>query len=155
MSPTHLSLEGACRCGQTRFRVTRPALLTMACHCRGCQRMTGSAYSLSAAIPVDGFAVTQGEPVLGGLHGPSRHAFCPRCLSWLFTRPEGLDSFVNIRPTMLDDPRWSTPFIETWTREKLRWVTTAAVHSYAEIPPQAAYDALIAEYARTTGSSGA
>ena len=50
---------------------TAPPLLTMACHCTGCQRMTGSAFSLSAAFPSDGFTVTQGDPVIGGLHGPS------------------------------------------------------------------------------------
>lgn len=154
MPGTPLFLEATCRCGQTRFRVTRPPLLTMACHCTGCQRMTASAYSLSAAIPADGFAVTQGEPVIGGLHGATRHHFCSRCLSWLFTRPEGIDFFVNIRPTMLDDPRWSTPFIETWTREKLPWVTTAAVHSYAEFPPPEAYEGLIAEYAQLLGPAG-
>ena len=150
-----LSLEATCRCGQTRFRVTRPPLLTMACHCTGCQRMSASAYSLSAAIPTDGFAVTQGEPVIGGLHGATRHYFCARCLSWLFTYPDGIDFFVNIRPTMLDDPRWSAPFIETWTREKLPGVTTAAVHSYAEFPPLAAYEGLIAEYAQFLSRAGA
>ncbi len=150
-----LSLEGTCRCGQTRFRVTRAPLLTMACHCTGCQRMTASAYSLSAAIPTEGFAVTQGEPVLGGLHGATRHYGCGHCLSWLFTRPQGLDFFVNVRPTMLEDARWSKPFIETWTREKLPWVTTSAVHSYAEFPPPAAYEGLIAEYAQSLRPAGA
>ena len=124
MPDTPLSLDGACRCGQTRFRVTRPPLLTMACHCTGCRRMAASAYSLSAAIPTDGFAVTQGDPVIGGLHGATRHYFCPACLTWLFTRPQGVEFFVNIRPTMLDDCRWSAPFIETWTREKLPWAVT-------------------------------
>ncbi len=108
MAQLTLPQEGRCRCGQVRFRITAPPLLTMACHCTGCQRMTGSAFSLSAAIPSEGFAVTQGEPVIGGLHGPSRHYFCPHCLSWLFTRPEGLDHFVNVRSTMLDDPAWSS-----------------------------------------------
>src|SRR5215470_19244491 len=88
---------GGCRCGRVRFRINAAPLLTMACHCTGCQRMTSSAFSLSAAIPSDGFSVTQGEPVIGGLHGPTRHFFCAYCMSWLFTRPEGLDWFVNIR----------------------------------------------------------
>jgi hypothetical protein len=117
--------------------------------------MAASAYSLNAAIPTDGFAVTQGEPVIGGLHGATRHYFCSRCLTWLFTRPEGIDFFVIIRPTMLDDDRWSKPFIETWTQEKLPWVVTSAVHSYAELPPSESYGALIAEYAqRLSGGAG-
>ena len=147
MGDPSLPKEGQCRCGQVRFRITAPPLLTMACHCTGCQRMSASAYSLSAAIPSEGFAVVQGEPVIGGLHGPNRHFFCPHCLTWLFTRPDGLDQFVNIRPTMLDDAVWSTPFIETFTSEKLPWAVTPAVHSYETYPPMDAYGDLVREYA--------
>lgn len=120
----------------------------MACHCTGCQRMSASAFSLSAAIPSDAFSVTKGEPVIGGLHGATRHYFCPHCMSWMFTRPEGFDSFVNLRPTMLDDRSWFVPFIETMTSEKLPWATTPAVHSYEKWPPFEEYKGLMEEYAR-------
>jgi hypothetical protein len=144
--------EGGCRCGRVRFRVAKRPLLTMACHCTGCQRMSSSAFSLSAAIPSEGFEVIEGEPVIGGLHGASRHYFCGWCMSWLFTRPEGIDWFVNIRPTMLDDASWSTPFMETWTAEKLPWAMTAAVHSYKALPPMDAYEGLIGEFANWPGA---
>jgi hypothetical protein len=108
--------------------------------------MSSSAYSLSAAIPADGFEVTHGEPVLGGLHGGARHYFCPYCMTWMFTRPEGMDWFVNLRPTMLDDPRWFTPFIETWTNEKLPFAQTGAVHSYEALPEMDAYEGLVKAY---------
>ncbi|MCA9631684.1 MAG: GFA family protein [Myxococcales bacterium] len=140
--------QGGCRCGRIRFEIGGPALMTMACHCVGCQRMTGSAFSLSAAIPSEAFRVTHGEPVIGGLHGPTRHYFCSHCMSWLFTRPEGMDAFVNLRPTMLDEPgALATPFIETWTRERLSWVSTAAVHSFEEFPPLEAFEPLMREFA--------
>jgi hypothetical protein len=49
--------------------------------------MSASAYSLSVAIPTQGFRVTEGEPVPGGLQaGTIRHHFCPHCKSWMFTR---------------------------------------------------------------------
>lgn len=142
-----MRMAGQCRCGRTTFEATAPPLLTMACHCRGCQRMTASAFSLSAAIPAEGFAVRSGEPVIGGLHGPDRHFFCSHCLSWLFTRPQGLDFFVNVRSTMFDERGWDTPFVETFTSEKLAWATTPARHSYPQFPPMEAYEGLIAEYA--------
>src|SRR5262245_17051980 len=126
----NLPWSGACRCGQVRLKISKPPLLTMACHCTGCQKMTASAYSLSVAIPADGFEVVQGEPVIGGLHGASRHYFCPHCMSWMFTRPEGMDWFVNVRATMFDDTGWYLPFIETWTSEGFPWAKTSAVHSY-------------------------
>jgi hypothetical protein len=152
MSEQNLPWEGGCRCGQVRLKITAKPLLTMACHCTGCQKMSSSAYSLSAAIPAEGFEVTHGEPVVGGLHGRSRHYFCPYCMTWMFTRPEGMDWFVNLRPTMLDDPRWFTPFIETWTNEKLPCAQTGAVHSYEALPELDAYEGLVKAYmARASG----
>lgn len=140
------TIEGGCRCGQVRFKASAPPLLTMACHCRGCQQMTASAFSLSAAIPADAFEVTQGQPVIGGLHGASRHFFCPHCMSWLFTRPEGVDFFVNVRATLFDHAEWSEPFMETWTGEALPWARTPAVHSFEALPPMEAYEGMMAEY---------
>jgi len=145
-----LPAEGGCRCGRVRLKISKPPLLTMACHCTGCQRMSAGAYSLSAAIPSDAFEVTQGEPVIGGLHGASRHFFCPHCMSWMFTRSEGLDWFVNLRPTMLDEPGWFTPFVETWTSEKLPWAGTPAVHSYEALPAMEEYEKLVKEFAGST-----
>ena len=150
MNDWNLPWEGGCRCGATRISVTSPPMLTMACHCRGCQRLTASAFSLSAAIPSAGFAVTEGEPVIGALHGPVRHYFCANCLSWLFTRPDGVDWFVNVRSTMLDEPQAWTPFVETMTAEKLAWATTPAVHSFAGFPDAEAYGPLVQAYAAST-----
>lgn len=146
MSRPALPWEGGCRCGQVRVRVSAPPLLSLACHCTGCQRMTASAFSLSLAIPEPGFAVTAGEPVAGGLHGAIGHFFCPHCLSWVFTRIPGDLGFVNLRTTMLDDPAPFPPFVETYTSEKLPWATTPAKHSYPQFPPMEAYGPLIAEY---------
>ncbi len=147
MAESTLEKEGGCRCGRVRLKVTKRPFLTMACHCRGCQKMSSSAFSLSAAIPSDGFEVTEGEPVVGGLHGASKHYFCGWCMTWMFTRPEGIDWFVNLRPTMLDDAAWSTPFMETWTSEGLPWAKTAAVRSYEALPPMDAYEGLMKEFA--------
>ena len=87
MNEWKLPWQGGCRCNQVRFEISLPPLLTMACHCTGCQRMSASAFSLSVAVPTAGFAVKTGEPVIGGLHGNPRHFFCPHCLSWMFSAP--------------------------------------------------------------------
>jgi len=119
----------------------------MACHCKGCQRMSASAYSLTAMFPSSGFVVTGGEAVIGGLHGQHRHFFCPHCKSWVFTRPHGIDQFVNVRPTMFDDVSWYVPFIETYTSERLSWAATPARHSFEKFPAMADYARLAGEYA--------
>jgi hypothetical protein len=146
MSDWNLPWDGGCRCGATRIRVTKPPLLAAACHCTGCQTMSASAYSLSLAIPTDGFEIIRGEPVLGGLNRDQHH-FCPSCMSWMFTRPPAFDWFVNIRPTMLDDCGWFVPWVETFTAEKLPWAATPAKHSFETLPDLSGYEALIRDYA--------
>src|SRR5882757_8927579 len=75
MSKLELPSHGHCRCGEVQIRISAQPMLTMACHCKGCQRMSASAFSLSAAFPADKFLITQGEPVIGGIHGPAGHHF--------------------------------------------------------------------------------
>ncbi len=139
---------GKCRCGQVQFEVNSEPLLTMACHCTGCQRMTASAFSLSALYPSNAFKVTLGEPVIGGLHGKTHHYCCPHCMSWLFTRLETMPEFVRVRATMMDDAQSFSPFIESYTDEKLPWATTPAVHSFAKFPSPDNFSALLSEFAK-------
>jgi hypothetical protein len=110
--------------------------------------MTASAFSLSALFTSSSFEVVEGEPVVGGLRGAARHFFCSYCLSWVFTRPEGLEEFVNVRATLFDDARSFTPFIETYTSEKLPWATTPATHSFERFPPLERFPELCEEFAR-------
>ena len=148
-----LPWDGGCRCGETRIRLSMPPLITMACHCTGCQTMSASAFSLSIAVPSDGFEVVAGGPVPGGLTR-DQHYFCPSCKSWMYTRPKGLDWFVNVRPTMLDEHSWYAPFVETFTGEKLPWATTAAAHSYSRFPEMSEFDTLIAAFGRESARPG-
>lgn len=146
MKSIPLPLSGSCRCGSVKISATKPPLITSACHCKGCQKMSSSAYSLTMIIPADGFEVTMGEPAIGGLHGADiHHYFCAHCMTWMFTRPEGMD-FVNIRPTLFEDNTWSRPFIETYTSTMLPFAKTGAVKSYDKFPNMDEFEGLIAQY---------
>lgn len=147
MTDWKLPWSAHCRCERIELRITEAPIITMACHCKGCQRMSASAFSLSILVPASGFAVVTGEPVIGGLHGDSQHFHCDYCKSWMFTRPPALP-MVNVRATMLDDHAWYAPFAETSTAEKLPWATTGAVHSFPHIPGNDAWPPLVAEFAQ-------
>lgn len=142
-----LPWDGGCRCANVRIRVTQAPLISVACHCTGCQRMSASAFSLSLVLPVKGLEIVKGSPVRGGLRQQLHHMFCGECMTWMFTRIEGMDDVVNLRPTMLDDARWVVPYAETFTEERLPWAKTPAVHSFAKFPEPGAYGALIEEFA--------
>ncbi|GEO85013.1 MULTISPECIES: GFA family protein [Alphaproteobacteria] len=147
MSQEDRIIEGGCRCEQVRLKVKGRPVMTFACHCTGCQKMTASAFSLSSLYPEQSLEVFGLEPVIGGLHGELRHFCCPYCMSWIFTRFDGLGPFVNVRATMLGGSRDFRPFIETCTSEKLPWAQTPARHSYPHFPPMEAFPALMAEFA--------
>jgi len=127
----------------------------MACHCRGCQRMTASAFSLALAIPAEGFELTAGEPVLGGLHGPTQQYFCPHCLSWLFTRTARLEGMVMLRTPLLEDAAAFPPFVDIYVSEKLPWAQTGAKHAYPQFPSLEDYGELMRAYAAGVAEEGA
>lgn len=138
---------GTCECGYVKLAVSQPPFMTAACHCADCQKMASSAFSLTAMFSAEALEVVEGETVRGGL-GTTRldHRCCPRCHSWMFTRIEGRD-FVNVRPTMFDEPEWSRPFMESMTSEKQPWAQTPAAHSFETFPGPDDMPALIAGFA--------
>ncbi|MEV8466534.1 GFA family protein [Fluviibacterium sp. DFM31] len=140
-APLH---TGSCRCGQVRMTLSAKPLMTSACHCRGCQQMTASAFSLSALVPAAALLVEGADPVIGGLHGAEqRHHFCPHCLSWIFTRITGLEDYVNLRSVLFDGLADQPPFMATCTAEALPWAHTGATVSFAGMPSEADfYDAM-------------
>ena len=149
MSDWKLPWNASCLCGRVRMRITAPPVVAGACHCKGCQKLTSGAYSLTLMLPINGVEV-QGETQLGALHRPeSRHHYCTRCLSWLYTMAPGLEQmgFLNFRPTMLEDASWVVPFIESQTAEKLPGAVTGAKHSFEGWPPPTEYGRLMQEYA--------
>ena len=57
--PTPFS--GGCACGAIRYECSAEPLLPLNCHCRDCQRASGSAYAAVLAVPVAAFTLTKGD----------------------------------------------------------------------------------------------
>lgn len=139
-------------CGACVVRVSAAPIITMACHCRGCQKLSASAFSLTAMIPAEAFQLVSGKTQVGALHGASPYVYCAHCLNWLYTELSEAP-FVNVRPSLFDVPAWSTPFIESYVSEKLPWAVTGARHSFEKYPTPDRYGPLMAEYAAARGGS--
>jgi hypothetical protein len=139
--------QGGCRCGAVRFAVSGDPLATFACHCKGCQRMAASAFSLTSLYHAEGFAMIQGDTELGGMKADTRHHFCASCMSWLFTKAEAIGPFVNIRSTMLDDPSGHRPYVDMYLAEGLPWVQSGAARGYQTAPEESEFAELMAGYA--------
>ena len=149
MRQPKLPLGGSCRCGAIRFEIQAAPAMTLACHCRDCQRMSASAFSLVAMLPAHGFEILEGAPVARSSSGSTRHHhFCPRCMTLMFTKIEGVNDRVNLRATLCDDSSWFKPFVETMTKEKLPWAVTPARHSYVAFPSPREFKGLLEDFAR-------
>jgi hypothetical protein len=155
MSEWKLPWDAACLCGRVKMRVTAAPLMAMACHCRGCQKLTSGAYSLTFILPAQGFEVLEGETAFGGKHGEYQQHYCAHCKSWIYTTGGGpLEGFVNLRPTMLEDASWVLPFVDLNTAEKLPGVVTGAKRSYEGFPPPADFPTLMEAFAREGARPG-
>lgn len=126
--------EGACMCGSVQIRITALPMLTLACHCRGCQKFSASAFSLTTMFPSESFSCT-GPLLVGGLKDPDRvHHFCKSCMNFIYSQIKGAEHRVNVRTSVLHNAAMFEPFVEVMTDAKLPWVHVPVTHSFSKHP---------------------
>lgn len=137
--PETVSLEGGCTCRGVRYRMTSLPMFVHACHCRWCQRETGSAFVLNALIEADRVVLLQGEPRVVLTPSNSgrgqRISRCPECCVALWSNyPGGGDKVRFVRVGTLDEPDRLPPDVHIFTASKQPWVIlppgTPAVPEY-------------------------
>jgi len=79
-------ITGGCYCGAIRYESDEPPISAMVCHCRECQRWTGSAFLAAVAFTLTGFRYTKGSPKLNQSAPILERSFCPDCGSSLHSR---------------------------------------------------------------------
>ena len=124
---TFTPLDGRCTCGAVRYRMHTRPLFVHCCHCRWCQRETGTAFALNAMIESDRVTLLQGEPEI--VLTPSNSgkgqkiARCPVCRIALWSNYAGAGDAVRfVRVGTLDDPDRLPPDIHIFTASKQPWV---------------------------------
>jgi hypothetical protein len=97
------------------------------CHCRDCQRQTGSAFVLNALIETGRVALLAAEPVPVGVPTDSGRPHdiyrCPTCQIAVWSVYGGRTSIRFVRVGTLDEPAVFPPDIHIYTRSKQPWVT--------------------------------
>lgn len=121
------SADGGCACGGVRYRMSGQPLFVHCCHCRWCQRETGSAFVLNALIEADRVELLAGAPEI--VLTPSQSgkgqkiARCPACKVALWSAYAGAgDAFCFVRVGALDDPDRFPPDVHIYTASKHPWV---------------------------------
>jgi hypothetical protein len=115
-------MEGGCTCRQIRYRLTGTPLIVHACHCRWCQRETGTAHALNALYEADRVVHTAGEPEIIDTPWTSgrgqKIARAPPA-----RLPQVGPAVRFVRVGTLDDPDRCHPDIHIFTSSKQPWVT--------------------------------
>ncbi len=140
--PSTATHEGRCTCGAVRYRLTSDPLFVHCCHCRWCQRETGSAFVLNALIEADRVVLIEGEPDVVSTPSASgrgqRIARCPTCRVAVWSTYAGAGDAVRfVRVGTLLDPDRLPPDIHIFTASKQPWVVlppdTPAVPEYYDL----------------------
>lgn len=121
-----MSLEGGCACGAVRYRLGSGPMIVHCCHCRDCQRQTGSAFVINALIETDRIELASGEVApsrmptdSGRVHDVYR---CAACGTALWSDYGGRPKLRFVRVGTLDEPQALPPDVHIFTRSRLPWV---------------------------------
>ena len=122
-----MGIRGRCLCGDVRFEIASTPEVMGVCHCRDCQRQTGSAFSTMASVPKADFTISRGVPqVYAGRETKSGNAaevcFCGSCGSPICTLLADQPDVVYVKTGALEDTSWFEPQFHVWTDHKQQWV---------------------------------
>ena len=118
------NMTGGCLCGNVRYSINSESIHCGVCHCRDCQRFTGSAFVSAVRVPLDSVRV-QGELTVietkGGSGQLIRRHFCPNCGSSVLGEPYR-PGMINVMAGTLDDPSIFVPTTEVFCETAHAWL---------------------------------
>ena len=125
--------EGGCECGAVRYRMTDDPIFVNCCHCRQCQKITGSAFAINGMIEADRLEIVEGEDKLSRRAAQGR---CDSCNTALWgTHPMFGDGIKFVRLGTLDEAERIAPDAHFFIRSKHSWVTIPnGVRTFETLP---------------------
>jgi hypothetical protein len=117
--------EGGCYCGSLKYEVAGDPLDTAICHCKSCQRQTGSDFSVVIAVPrgslsMDGSVATY--EIAGDNGTVTRRYFCAKCGSPIAIDPATMPTVTFLSVGTLDDTSKVKPEVQLWCDSAQSWV---------------------------------
>lgn len=129
---------GKCLCGSVRYECSAPPIAMGNCHCRDCQRATGSAYASALLVPQSAVTIigdVKYYEVIGESESIVGRGFCPNCGSRLFSKPP-IPDLMGIMAGSLDDPSWFSPTMDIYTASSQPWdYMNPNLSKFTKMPP--------------------
>lgn len=131
MAKVSLPQSGGCQCGALRYELSAPPLMIYNCHCANCQKITGSAFVVSATIPEAAFKFTRGEPKkvewMSDAGNKRFGWFCGDCGSRIAHGQIPTIGMLSLRAGTFDDTSWVEPVGDIWMKSAQKWVRPLAL----------------------------
>jgi len=117
-------IKGSCQCGNVTYELLAPPLMVAACHCKECQKLSTSAFSITAMVNTDSVKFK------GPMKDWSRNSdsgnisaakFCAGCGNRLYHFNPNEPDKIKLKPSNLSDTRIINPTIHVWVSEKQDW----------------------------------
>jgi hypothetical protein len=124
MSEPTLPLTGGCMCGGVRFELSEPLLGALYCHCKRCQRRTGTGVSVSALVTPGSYRTVAGEDLIRSWAFPDGgwvKSFCANCGSQLFTANPDDPDVIAMRMGSFDEDPGVRPGVHQFTTYAPPW----------------------------------
>jgi len=138
-----IPFSGGCACGAIRYECSAEPVLSLNCHCRDCQRASGSAYAALLDVPLAAFTLTKGDLKYHQTTGESGYTldrgFCPECGSPVVIRGQRATNLglIVLWAASLDDPRWFRPAVDIFVVSAQPWdYLNPAVRKFERIPTE-------------------
>jgi hypothetical protein len=130
-----MEIKGGCLCGAVRYTADADPSSATICHCRDCQKFTGSAFAALVLVTKDKLTI-DGElktyTSIGGSGNPILRRFCPECGSSIAEEPGARPGVAVLNVGTFDDPAIAKPGREIFRDDSLPWI-----HVDGEIPRSA------------------
>ncbi|MEG3754485.1 GFA family protein [Psychromonas arctica] len=124
MESVKYPIKGSCQCGEVTYDLLEPPLMVVACHCKECQKLSTSAFSITAVV------TTKSVKFSGAMKEWSRPSdsgningakFCPSCGNRLYHFDPNDPDKLKLKPSNLADTRIIKPTVHVWLSEKQDW----------------------------------
>jgi len=117
-------IKGSCQCGGVTYELLEPPKMIAACHCKACQKLSTSAFSITAIVDANsvrfnGPMKDWSRPTDSGKISAAK--FCPTCGNRLYHFDPKEPNKLKLKPSNLSDTRIIKPAIHIWVSEKQDW----------------------------------
>lgn len=123
MNRMDMDVSGGCQCGAVRYHSTQMLDNSHLCHCRMCQKASGSIFAGLVAAPDDTLVWTRGKPAIWRSSENVERGFCANCGTPLFYHDVN-NGRTNLMIGSLDNPSAFPPGANTGTEGAVSWFAT-------------------------------